>query len=113
MDTCFSYIIFDDTRRIYNRNKWIDMKTKVKTPKYYDGKNGYTAREVVDNFDLPYHLGTAVTYILRSYKKHERPNEDLQKAIDHLTFELEKLEEQNKWVTEQYNRNRSPEDWVM
>ena len=40
-------------------------------------------------------------------------NGDLEKAIDHLTFELEKLEEQNKWVTEQYNRNRSPEDWVM
>ena len=34
------------------------MKTKVKTPKYYNGKNGYTAKEVVDNFDLPYHLGT-------------------------------------------------------
>jgi len=89
------------------------MKTKVKTPKYYNGKNGYTAKEVVDNFDLTYHLGTAVTYILRSYRKHDSPNEDLQKAIDHLTFELEKLEENDQWFIEQYNRNRSPEDWVM
>jgi|TARA_R100000479_G_C6390326_1_gene204814 hypothetical protein len=89
------------------------MKTKVKTPEYYNGKNGYTAREVVDNFNLPYHLGTAVTYILRAYRKHDSPNEDLQKAIDHLTFELEKLEHNDQWVTEQYNRNRSPEDWVM
>jgi hypothetical protein len=68
-------------------------KTKVKTPKYYNGKNNYTAREVVDNFELPYHLGTACTYILRAYRKHKTPNLDIQKAIDHLTFELEKLEQ--------------------
>lgn len=54
-----------------------------------------------------------MTYILRAYRKHDSPNEDLQKAIDHLTFELEKLEHNDQWVTEQYNRNRSPEDWVM
>jgi hypothetical protein len=65
--------------------------SKVKTPKYYDGSNGYTAREVVENFDLNYNLGTACTYILRAYKKHDTPNQDIQKAIDHLTFELEKL----------------------
>jgi|TARA_B100001093_G_scaffold376365_1_gene361522 hypothetical protein len=65
--------------------------SKVKTPKYYDGLNGYTAREVVENFNLNYNLGTACTYILRAYKKHETPHQDIQKAIDHLTFELEKL----------------------
>jgi|TARA_R100001463_G_scaffold69904_1_gene123387 hypothetical protein len=68
------------------------LKTKVKTPNYYNGDYGYTAKQVVDNFNLPYHLGTAVTYILRAYKKHNTPNEDIQKAIDHLTFELEKLQ---------------------
>ena len=65
--------------------------TKVKTPKYYNGLNNYTAREVVENFELNYNLGTAVTYLLRAYRKHKTPNEDIQKAIDHLTFELEKL----------------------
>ena len=65
--------------------------SKVKTREYYDGANGYTAREVVENFDLNYNLGTACTYILRAYKKHDTPNQDIQKAIDHLTFELEKL----------------------
>ena len=65
--------------------------SKVKTPKYYDGANGYTAREVVENFDLNYNLGTACTYILRAYKKHETPHECIQKAIHHLRFELEKL----------------------
>ncbi len=71
-------------------------KSKVKTPEYYNGKNNYTAVEVVDNFNLSYHLGTACTYILRAYRKHKTPDSDIQKAIDHLTFELEKLEKNGK-----------------
>jgi hypothetical protein len=83
-------------------------KTKVKTPKYYNGLNNYTAKEVVDNFNLNYHLGTACTYILRAYKKHDTPNEDIQKAIDHLTFELERLN-----YIKQYNRNRDFSDHII
>ena len=62
-----------------------------RVPEYYRGKNGYEARKVCDNFELPYHLATATTYILRSYKKHDTPTECLQKAINHLEFELEKI----------------------
>ncbi|QDP49360.1 MAG: hypothetical protein GOVbin2669_29 [Prokaryotic dsDNA virus sp.] len=65
-------------------------------PEYYKGKNGYEARKVCDNFNLSYHLGTAVTYILRSYHKHDTPIECLQKAINHLHFEIEKYEELEK-----------------
>ena len=65
-------------------------------PEYYKGKNGYEARKVCDNFDLTYHLGTAVTYILRAYHKHETPIECLSKAIAHLQFEIEKYEELEK-----------------
>jgi len=61
-------------------------------PEYYKGANGYEARKVCDNFDLTYHLATAVTYILRAYRKHEEPISDLKKAIAHLQFELEKIE---------------------
>ena len=64
---------------------------KIKTPKYYNGHNNYTAREVVENFDLNYNLGTAVTYLLRAFSKHPDPKEDIQKAIDHLNFELQRL----------------------
>ena len=64
---------------------------KIKTPKYYNGHNNYTAREVVENFDLNYNLGTAVTYLLRAYSKHPDPKEDIKKAIDHLNFELQRL----------------------
>ena len=35
--------------------------------------------------------GTAVTYILRAYKKHDTPEDCIKKAIAHLEFELEKL----------------------
>ena len=59
-------------------------------PEYYKGKEGYEARKVCDNFDLSYHCGTAVTYILRAYKKHETPVDCIKKAIAHLQFELEK-----------------------
>ena len=64
-------------------------------PEYYKGKNGYEARKVCDNFDLPYHLATAVTYILRSYHKHDTPIECLTKAKAHLEFEIEKYVENN------------------
>jgi ribosome-associated translation inhibitor RaiA len=77
-----------------NRQHWTTTTTdevKVDTPSYYDGDNNYTAIEVVTNFNLNYNLGTACTYILRAYNKHESPNEDIQKAIDHLQFELIKL----------------------
>ena len=67
-------------------------KQDSRVPEYYKGKEGYEARKVCDNFDLSYHLGTAVTYILRAYKKHDKPNECIKKAIAHLEFELEKNE---------------------
>jgi hypothetical protein len=64
-------------------------------PDYYKGKNGYMAKDVVANFDLSYNCGTATTYILRSKNKHKDGGvEDLKKAIAHLKFELEILEDE-------------------
>jgi hypothetical protein len=67
-----------------------------RVPHYYKGKQGYEARKVCDNFDLPYHLATATTYILRSYHKHDTPIDCLKKAIAHLEFEIEKYEQDNQ-----------------
>ena len=67
-----------------------------RVPHYYKGKQGYEARKVCDNFDLPYHLATATTYILRSYHKHNTPIDCLKKAIAHIEFEIEKYEQDNK-----------------
>ena len=70
------------------------LQNDNRVPEYYKGKNGYEARKVCDNFELPYHLATAVTYLLRAYHKHESPVEDITKAIAHLEFELEKIKRQ-------------------
>jgi hypothetical protein len=65
-------------------------------PEYYKGKNGYMAKDVVSNFDLSYNVGTAVTYLLRSTKKHKDGGvQDIRKAINHLHFELEKIYDGN------------------
>ena len=70
-------------------------------PHYYIGNNGYEARKVVSGFDLSYNIGTAVTYLLRAEKKHDSPIECIQKAINHLEFELDKLDNTDK-VTRQW-----------
>mgnify|MGYP003137062134 CR=1 FL=1 len=65
---------------------------KKDIPEYYIGKNGYIAKDVVENFDLSYNIGTAVTYLLRSKRKHKDGGiEDIRKAINHLHFELDRL----------------------
>ena len=81
----------------FDRNIDTTMKEQIKdnrVPDYYRGRNGYEARKVCDNFDLTYHLATATTYILRAYHKHDTPVDCLKKAIAHLEFELEKIDDQ-------------------
>ena len=70
-------------------------------PSYYIGRNGYEARKVVANFDLSYNIGTATTYLLRCGKKKEngmsdkdKHIEDINKAINHLKFEISKLQDE-------------------
>ena len=70
--------------------KYKTMKDN-RIPSYYIGTNGYEARKVVDGFELSYNVGTAVTYLLRAERKHKSPIECIQKAINHLEFELDKL----------------------
>ena len=61
-------------------------------PSYHIGKRyKIDARKVIEDFDLSYNVGTAVTYLLRAEKKHASPIECIQKAINHLEFELDKL----------------------
>ena len=44
----------------------IDYKTTTE-PSYYSGtKYGYSARKVVEDFNLSYNVGTACSYLLRA-----------------------------------------------
>ena len=69
-------------------------------PNYYLGsKYKYEARKVIEEFQPDnYNVATAITYLLRAGKKKYVNNDfkasleaDIQKAINHLTFELERL----------------------
>jgi hypothetical protein len=72
-------------------NAKIDYE-KDKIPNYYIGKvYGYEARKVIEDFDLSYNVGTATTYLLRAKRKHTTSVECIQKAINHLEFELDKI----------------------
>ena len=72
------------------------MKTDKKIPKYYVGKKyGYEARKIVEDYELSYNVGTAVSYLLRANSKHNTPVEDIRKAINHLHFELDTLHNDN------------------
>jgi len=66
--------------------------SKDKIPNYYIGRvYGYEARKVIEDFDLSYNIGTATTYLLRAKRKHTTSVECIQKAINHLEFELDKI----------------------
>ena len=76
-----------------------EEREDISIPSYYIGNNGYEARKVISGFDLSYNVGTATTYLLRCGKKTEQGMtdkdkhiEDIEKAINHLRFELERLE---------------------
>ncbi len=75
------------------KDKWLDGKI----PQYYLGKYHRTgqiqARYVISDFDLTYNVGNAVAYLLRNSRKHDSPIECLEKAINHLEFEIERLKE--------------------
>jgi hypothetical protein len=83
---------YDYTR---NRDEAKEVIQDLKSnpiPNYYLGSTyGYEARKVCEDWDLTYNIGTAVTYLLRSSYKHDSPYDCIQKAINHLNFELDKL----------------------
>tara|TARA_R110002020_G_scaffold4811_3_gene20799 strand:- start:6039 stop:6317 length:279 start_codon:yes stop_codon:yes gene_type:complete len=79
------------------RNGYVsDTTIDSRIPAYYIGKYyKYEARKVVEDFDLSYNCGTAVTYLLRANRKHKSPVDCIKKAIAHLEFELEKIKKCN------------------
>jgi len=82
-------------------NKLFNETAKERNiPSYYIGSvYGYEAHKVVEDWNLSYNIGTAVTYLLRAGKKVEQGMdnkakhiEDIKKTINHLKFEIERLE---------------------
>ncbi len=79
--------------------KMMMSKEELGIPEYYIGKRyKYEARKVVEDWNLSYNTGTAVSYLLRAGKKTEegmsskdKHIEDIEKAINHLNFELDRI----------------------
>jgi len=102
---------FDWNETKEGREFWSDVNDGIITelskeenfkeiPNYYLGsKYKYEARKVIEEFQPDnYNVATAITYLLRAGKKKYVNNDfkasleaDIQKAINHLTFELERL----------------------
>lgn len=59
---------------------------EVNSPRHYQG-NSLEAIDVIEDFELNFHLGNAVKYILRAGKKSNK-TKDLKKAIWYLEREL-------------------------
>ena len=74
---------------------------KQPQPSYYTGRlYGYSAKDIVDDFQLNAWTSQAVQYILRAGKKEGNPPEqDIRKAINVLHFELDRLYEESKTLT--------------
>jgi len=71
-------------------------------PHYYIGATyKIEARKVIEDYQADnYNLGVAISYLLRCGKKEGNPAEqDIQKAIDHLHFELDRISKQSKILT--------------
>lgn len=74
---------------------------KTPEPHYYQGKiHGYSARKVVEDFELSTWVAHAVSYLLRAGKKEgSSPEQDIRKAINVLHFELDRLHSESKTRT--------------
>lgn len=59
----------------------------VTRPAHYKA-NGVESIDVIEAFDLGFHLGNVLKYVLRADRKHEDPIADLKKARWYLDREI-------------------------
>jgi len=63
----------------------------VTNPSHYKAKNGFEVLAIIEAFDLNFHRGNTVKYILRAPNKNNEL-EDLKKARFYLDREIKNLE---------------------
>lgn len=67
-----------------------DKPDPVNNPAHYKSSAGIEAIDVIEAFDLGYHLGNVFKYIAR-HKRKGRPLEDIRKAEWYLKRYIESL----------------------
>jgi hypothetical protein len=66
------------------------MNDLVNHPPHYQSRSGFECIEIIEAFELDFHLGNAVKYILRAGRKVGSPSQvDLEKAIWYLKRKIE------------------------
>ena len=65
-------------------------------PSYYGGEdNKYEVLKIIEAFELPFHLGNVLKYVIRAGKKNEEEEiQDLQKASYYLERYIKHLKDQ-------------------
>lgn len=56
--------------------------------KYYK-VDGFEVIDIIESFDLNFCLGNVIKYVLRAGRKTDNKLDDLKKALDYLTHEIE------------------------
>lgn len=67
----------------------------VSNPAHYTEGREYEPRRVIEDWGLGFNLGNAIKYISRAGRKGNAI-EDLNKAIQYIRFEIERLEEEGE-----------------
>lgn len=67
----------------------------VKSPEHYTAGRKYEPKDVIRDWGLNFNLGSALKYIARAGRKGD-PVEDLEKAREYLSFEVEALKAESK-----------------
>lgn len=71
---------------------------KRSTQIHYDNGKDYDLIDVISDYGLNFNRGNIVKYVCRAGKKGSEI-QDLEKAMDYLSRELETIrEEQNEWI---------------
>jgi hypothetical protein len=67
----------------------------------YDSGKDYDVIDIIKDYELNFNRGNILKYIIRAGKK-DNEIQDLEKALDYLTREINHLRnEQKKWIEQQ------------
>jgi hypothetical protein len=82
----------------------MDREDKVVNPKHYVS-NGIEAIDVIEAFNLNFHLGNVIKYVLRADRKGESMT-DLRKAMWYLSQEI--MRRNNVVIQEEIEEDTGP-----
>jgi len=78
------------------------ITSTVDHPTYYQGKK-YEAIDIIEDYNLDFHLGNAIKYILRAGKKDDKLK-DLNKAIWYLQRVCQNLDKEKSFNDKEKQR---------